>query len=64
MIGQVRIYDQKRGWGYIAGDDGEEYYLGKNEIQLPSRCISAGYSVQFVPGNGFPRKKALNVRLL
>lgn len=64
MIGQVRTYDPKKGWGCIDGDDGEEYFLGKNEIRLPSRSISAGYTVQFIPGNGFPRKKAIDVRLL
>lgn len=64
MIGKVRTYDSKKGWGYINGDDGEEYFLGKREIKLPSQCIGVGTSVQFIIGSGFPKKKALNVREL
>lgn len=64
MIGRVRTFDSKKGWGYIFGDDGEEYFFERNELRLPSQFISAGYTVQFIIGNGFPKKKAIQVRFL
>ena len=65
MLGKVKEYSAKKRFGYIDGDDGEEYFLHESEIKTPSRCLSRGYMVQFTPSNlGFPKKRALNVNLL
>lgn len=64
MIGIVNSYNPKKKFGYIAGDDGKEYFVHESEIKLPSKCLYAGYSVQFTPTSGFPKPRAAGVSLL
>lgn len=62
MIGKVKEYNPARRFGYIKGDDGEEYFFHQSEIKTPSGSISKGYTVQFSPSReGFPKRRALNV---
>lgn len=64
MIGQVKKFDSRKKYGFISGDDGKEYFFHESEINTPSKSISAGYTVQFIASNGFPKPKALSVNLL
>lgn len=64
MFGTVSSYNPKKKFGYIAGDDGKEYFVHESEIMLPSKCLYAGYSVRFTPTSGFPKPKAAGVCLL
>ncbi|MCM1264487.1 MAG: cold shock domain-containing protein [Butyrivibrio sp.] len=64
MLGKVKTYDKQKKYGFISGDDGIEYYFHENEINLPSKYISAGYTVQFNTADGYPNPKALNVSIL
>lgn len=61
MIGKVKTYDPKKGYGFITGDDGREYFVPYCNVKTASGSLSAGYTVEFNTGAG---NKALNVRLL
>lgn len=63
MYGRVKLYSPKKKYGFISGDDGREYYFSEGEIRIPSKSLSAGYSVQFNTSDGYPNPKARNVRL-
>lgn len=64
MLGKVIAYYPQKRFGYIAADDGREYFVHESQINLPSKCLSAGYMVQFTPSNGFPKPQACHVCLL
>lgn len=64
MIGQVKTYDARKKYGFISGDDGKDYFFHESEIHIPSKCLSAGYTVQFNVTDGYPIPKALDVSLL
>lgn len=63
MIGVVKKYNQQKKYGFISGDDGKKYFFHESEIRIPSKSLSAGYTVQFETADGYPNSKALNVRL-
>lgn len=63
MIGVVKEYNKYKKYGFISGDDGKEYFFHESEILIPSKNLSAGYTVQFNISDGYPNPKALNVRL-
>ena len=49
MIGRVTFFDRKKGYGYIAGDDGRNYFFSKNNLNTSSNSIAKGYMVLFTP---------------
>ena len=62
MIGKVKTYDPKKGYGFITGDDGREYFVPHCNVRTRSGGLLAGYTVEITPpavGN-----KAYDVRLL
>lgn len=64
MVGKVISYNATKRFGYIRGDDGEEYFVHESEVKVPSKMLYCGYGVQFNIENGFPKKQAVNVRLM
>ena len=64
MIGQVRMYNDKRGYGFITGDDGKDYFVPYCNINIPSRRLSEGYTVEFTAGKNDKGYVASNVRLV
>lgn len=64
MIGKVKTYSTHKKYGFISGDDGKEYFFHESEIRIPSKNLSAGYTVQFNVTDGYPMPKALDVSLL
>lgn len=64
MIGRVKTYSKQKKYGFISGDDGKEYFFHESEINIPSKNLSAGYTVQFSTSDGYPNPKALNVNIL
>ena len=47
MLGTIEGFDERRGDGWIRGDDGEIYYLHCIEIADGSRRIDSGSRVSF-----------------
>ncbi len=64
MLGQVRTYDRSKRYGFISGDDGKEYFVHESEIKIPSKALAKGYTVEFSVSDGFPKQRALNVKLI
>lgn len=67
MIGQVKMYNASRGFGFITGDDGRDYfvpYCNINKDSIPSGSLTKGYTVEFTAGKNDKGFAASNVRML
>jgi CspA family cold shock protein len=53
MRGRVADFDEQRGWGTVAGDDGDELFFHCTAIADGSRTIATGTTVVYrvVPGH-------------
>lgn len=50
MRGTVKFFDKNKGWGYITGMDGEDYFVHQTGIQTKGfRTLTAGDIVSFTP---------------
>ena len=63
MKGTVKWFDSKKGYGFISGDDGKEYFIHQSNIQMQGfRKLDEGDIVDFevgIGGNG--KEQAINV---
>lgn len=49
MQGRVKWFDPKKGYGFIAGEDGKDYFVYWSEIQMPGyKTLEVGQEVAFV----------------
>jgi len=63
MEGSVKFFNRKKGFGFIAGDDGNEYFV--HFTALPKRTfLRDNDRVSFDPAEGERGPKAENVKLL
>ena len=44
--GVVKVWNPSNGWGFISGDDGEEYFLNANNIRQGQK-VKVGDRVKF-----------------
>lgn len=63
MEGSVKWFDRKKGFGFIKGDDGEDYFVHHTSIGQGS-FLRDNDRVSFEPGEGERGKQAKNVTLL
>tara|TARA_Y100001968_G_C18710808_1_gene415584 strand:- start:35 stop:238 length:204 start_codon:yes stop_codon:yes gene_type:complete len=63
--GTVKEYDNSRGFGFINGDDGEDYFLHVSGLRehLKNKGLREGQRVLFDVDFGMKGDKAINVRL-
>jgi CspA family cold shock protein len=63
--GTVKEYDNSRGFGFIQGDDGEDYFLHVSGLRehLKNRGLREGQRVLFDVDFGMKGDKAINVRM-
>lgn len=64
MTGRVKFYDGMKKYGFISGDDGNEYFFHESELNILSKNLKAGYTVQFETSDGCPNPKAVNISIL
>jgi cold shock CspA family protein/predicted RNA-binding Zn-ribbon protein involved in translation (DUF1610 family) len=60
--GKIKWFSAEKGYGYIVGDDGQDYYFNVTEVkgaELPSN----GDAVTFVPGQGRKGPRAAAVEI-
>lgn len=50
MLGNVKMYDPKKGYGFITGDDGIEYFVPHCNVKTTSGSLRKGYGVEFRAG--------------
>lgn len=52
MKGTVKSFNAKRGYGFITGEDGNEYFAHYSEIQSEGfKKLKTGSDVSFEPGS-------------
>jgi len=63
--GVVKEYDQLKGFGFITGDDKEDYFVHVSGLReyLKSRGLRTGQKVSFDVDFGMKGDKAINVRV-
>jgi CspA family cold shock protein len=63
--GTVREYDKLKGFGFILGDDDQDYFVHVSGLrpQLQQRGLRAGQKVMFDVDFNIRGDKAINVRI-
>ena len=63
--GVVKEYDRLKGFGFIAGDDGEDYFVHVSGLRefLKGKGLRGGQKVSFDIDRDIKCDKAVNVRV-
>ncbi|WP_430790174.1 cold shock domain-containing protein [Actinoplanes sp. G11-F43] len=65
MTGKVIRFDEIRGYGFVAPDNGtEDVFLHVNDLAFDKRSLNQGTRVQFVPAEGDRGLKATHVQII
>jgi cold shock protein len=62
--GKVKFYDEAKGFGFIAGDDGQEVFLHASALPEGVTTVRAGARLEFGIADGRKGAQALSVRVL
>ena len=62
ISGTVKIWQASKGWGFIEGDDGEDYFLNMSNVRK-GQTIRMGCRVKFDMFQGQKGPEAENVSL-
>jgi CspA family cold shock protein len=60
--GAVKWFNDSKGFGFIAADDGEEIYVDHKAIRDPRKSLKEGDRVEFELQPGARGARAINVR--
>ena len=65
-FGTVKSYDTSRGFGFIEGDDDEDYFVHANDLDasIPGRILKPGQRVRFSVFREMKGDRAVKVQLL
>ena len=65
MQGTVKWFNNRKGYGFIAPDDGrEDLFLHHKQIQTEGTTVQDGQRVEFDVGVGEKGPKALKVKII
>jgi cold shock protein len=65
MIGTVRFFKSDRGFGFVQGEDGKDYFCHFSDITGEGfKTLREGQNVEFDPAQGPKGPKATNVTAL
>ena len=62
--GKVRFYDEEKGFGFIATDDGQDVFLHATSLPAGTPAPKAGTRLEFGVADGKRGLQALSVRVL
>ena len=62
LSGKVKVWHQDNGWGFIAGDDGQDYFLNVKNLRA-GQHIRVGSDVKFDTEESHRGPQAKNVTL-
>ncbi|TPW75566.1 cold-shock protein [Schumannella soli] len=62
--GKVKFYDEEKGFGFIAADDGQEVFLHASALPSGVTNVRAGTRLEFGIADGRKGAQALSVRVL
>jgi CspA family cold shock protein len=62
--GKVKWYDKEKGFGFLAGEDGQEVFLPKSALPEGVTELKAGTRVEFGVADGRKGAQALGLRVL
>lgn len=62
--GKVKWYDKEKGFGFLAGEDGQEVFLPKSSLPEGITELKAGTRVEFGVADGRKGAQALGLRVL
>jgi len=61
MKGTVKFFNRMKGFGFIAGEDGKEYFVHKTGFKEENSFLNENDSVEFDVEQGDKGPKAVNV---
>ena len=64
MIGKVKWYNIKQGYGFITGEDGNDIFFHKSEIPFWTILLNKGDKVQFRKQNTKRGLQAISLEVL
>ncbi|MEZ3442852.1 MULTISPECIES: cold-shock protein [Rikenellaceae] len=65
MIGKVKWFDSKKGYGFITCEDGKEVFVHFSGIDAEGfKSLNENQKVEFELGNGTKGEQAVNVHVV
>ncbi|MFI3328219.1 MAG: cold-shock protein [Rikenellaceae bacterium] len=65
MTGSVKWFDSKKGYGFIAGEDGKEYFVHFSGIESDGfKSLVENQNVEFELTTGNKGEQAINVKVI
>lgn len=62
--GKVKWFDADKGFGFVAGDDGQEVYLHSSALPSGVDALKSGTRLEYGIADGRRGKQALSVRVI
>ena len=62
LTGKIKVWNQGSGWGFIEGNDGQDYFLNVKDLRV-GQNIRVGSNVKFDTEETHKGPQAINVTL-